>query len=101
MDDHKLTPRHLQKAAYVYIRQSSPGQLKNNRESRERQYELKDKARALGFRDVVVLDQDLGRSAKGLEERPAFDKLLTDVSMNMVGAIFCIKAARLARNGPD
>ena len=101
MDRHKLTREHLEKAAYVYVRQSSPGQLKNHRESLDMQYELERKAHDLGFRDVVVLDQDLGKSAKGLQERPAFERMVADVHSGLVGAIVCIEAPRLARNGPD
>ncbi len=58
----KLSRAHLQRAAYVYVRQSTPTQVLENRESRRRQYGLADRARTLGFRRVEVVDEDLGRS---------------------------------------
>ena len=61
----------LQRKAVVYIRQSSPNQVINNPESQRRQYELVEAARHHGFRDVETIDDDLGRTASGMEERPA------------------------------
>jgi DNA invertase Pin-like site-specific DNA recombinase len=58
---NKIGTEHLSRTAYVYVRQSTPGQLANNPESRRRQYGLKDRAHALGWQDVVVIDDDLGR----------------------------------------
>lgn len=65
----KITADHLARSAYVYIRQSTPDQLANNPESRRRQYALKTRARALGWENVVVIDNDLGRSAAGRRDR--------------------------------
>jgi DNA invertase Pin-like site-specific DNA recombinase len=59
---NKITTDHLSRAAYVYVRQSTPGQLINNPESRRRQYALAERAKALGWRNVVVVDEDLGHS---------------------------------------
>jgi DNA invertase Pin-like site-specific DNA recombinase len=97
----KLTNEHLRRRAIVYIRQSSPGQVLYNQESQRRQYNLADRARELGFRDVTVIDDDLGRSGSGLVERPGFQRLVAEVCTGEVGAIFCIEASRLARNGRD
>src|ERR1700728_2257696 len=97
----KLTNEHLRRRAMVYIRQSSPGQVLYNQESQRRQYNLADRARELGFRDVTVIDDDLGRSGSGLVERPGFQRLVAEVCTGEVGAIFCIEASRLARNGRD
>ena len=58
----KINQSHLERAAYIYIRQSKPEQVQNNVESQRRQYGLTERARQLGFRDVHVIDEDLGRS---------------------------------------
>ncbi len=73
----------------------------HNHESQRRQYGLADRARELGFRDVMVIDEDLGRSGSGLVERPGFQRLVAEVCGGEVGAVFCIEASRLARNGRD
>jgi DNA invertase Pin-like site-specific DNA recombinase len=97
----KLTPERLTRRAIVYIRQSSAVQVMHNQESQRRQYGLQQHARELGFRDVVVVDEDLGKSGSGLVERPGFQRVVADVCTGEVGAIFCIEASRLARNGRD
>ena len=63
--NHKLTPERLSRMALVYIRQSSPHQVRHNLESQRRQYELVEVARAHGFVEIEVIDEDLGRSASG------------------------------------
>ncbi len=97
----KLTPAHLQRRAIVYVRQSSPTQLLHNRESQLRQYNLANYARELGFAEVETIDEDLGRSGSGLVDRPGFQRLVTEVCEGQVGAVFCLEASRLARNGRD
>jgi DNA invertase Pin-like site-specific DNA recombinase len=97
----KITPDRLQRRAIVYVRQSSMGQVLHNQESQKRQYGLVDRATELGFRDVVVIDEDLGRSGSGMVERPGFQRLVGEVCTGEVGAVFCIEASRLARNGRD
>jgi len=97
----KLTPDRLRRRAVVYVRQSSPGQVVHHQESQRRQYGLLDRARELGFQDVVAIDDDLGRTASGLVERPGFQRLVGAVCTGEVGAVFCIEASRLARNGRD
>jgi DNA invertase Pin-like site-specific DNA recombinase len=98
---HKLTATHLQRRAIVYVRQSSPTQLLQNRESQLRQYNLGDYARKLGFVEVEIIDEDLGRSGSGLVDRPGFQRLVTEVCEGQVGAVLCLEASRLARNGRD
>ena len=97
----KLTPDRLRRRAIVYIRQSTPGQLIHNQESQRRQYGLVNQARELGFQEVIVIDDDLGRTGSGLVERPGFQRLVAEVCTGEVGAVFCIEASRLARNGRD
>jgi len=96
----KITPDHLARGAFIYIRQSTADQLANNHESRRRQYGLADRARALGWADVTVIDDDLGRSGSGVS-RPGFERLLAAICEGRVGAVFAIEASRLARNGRD
>jgi DNA invertase Pin-like site-specific DNA recombinase len=97
----KITPDHLGRGAAVYVRQSTPGQVVGHTESRRRQYALVDAARTAGFVDVMIIDEDLGRSGSGLEARPGFQKLVAAVCAGTVGAVYCIEASRLARNGRD
>jgi excisionase family DNA binding protein len=91
----------LKRKAVVYIRQSTQAQVQTNLESRRRQYELVDVARQRGFRDVEVIDDDLGRSASGTAARPGFDRLVAWLCAGEVGAVLCFDASRLARNGRD
>jgi DNA invertase Pin-like site-specific DNA recombinase len=97
----KLTVDRLGRRAIVYVRQSSPDQVMHHQESQRRQYGLVDRAHELGFKDVVTIDDDLGRSGSGLVERPGFQRLVADVCTGEIGAVFCIEASRLARNGRD
>jgi DNA invertase Pin-like site-specific DNA recombinase len=97
----KITPELLSRRAIVYIRQSSPGQVMHNQESQRRQYGLAEYARHLGFQQVEVIDEDLGRSGSGQVERPGFQHLVAEVCTGQVGAVLCIEASRLARNGRD
>lgn len=96
----KITVEHLGRGACVYIRQSTADQIRFNQESRRRQYALQDRARALGWSEVTVIDDDLGRSGGGIV-RPGFERLLASVCRGAVGAVFAIEASRLARNGRD
>ncbi|MHB1666456.1 recombinase family protein [Thiomonas sp.] len=97
---NKINPEHLARGAYVYVRQSTADQLRHNHESRRRQYALADRARALGWTEVVVIDDDLGVSAGGVA-RPGFERLLAAICGGQVGAVVSIEASRLARNGRD
>ena len=96
----KITPEHLSRAAYVYVRQSTPDQLLSNPESRRRQYGLATRARALGWENVIVIDDDLGRSGSG-QLRHGFERLLAAICAGDAGAVLATEASRLARNGRD
>ena len=96
----KITPEHLARTAFVYVRQSTADQLVHNQESRRRQYGLADRARQLGWSKVVVVDDDLGRSGGGVS-RPGFERLLAAICEGQAGAVLAIEASRLARNGRD
>jgi excisionase family DNA binding protein len=91
----------LKRKAVVYVRQSTQAQVQSNLESQRRQYELVDVARRRGFRDIEVIDDDLGRSASGMVARPGFERLVAGLCAGEVGAVLCFDASRLARNGRD
>jgi DNA invertase Pin-like site-specific DNA recombinase len=97
----KLTAERLERGAMVYIRQSTPGQVLHHQEGRLRQYSLQGRALELGFQRVAVIDEDLGRSGSGMVERNGFEQLLGAVCAGAVGAVFCLEASRLARNGRE
>jgi DNA invertase Pin-like site-specific DNA recombinase len=97
----KRTAERLERGAIVYIRQSTPGQVLHHQEGRRRQYALEDHARQFGFQRVALIDEDLGRSGSGLVERAGFQQLVGAVCAGAVGAVFCIEASRLARNGRE
>src|ERR1700704_1581947 len=96
----KITTEHLARNACVYVRQSTADQLAHNHESRRRQYGLVDRAKQLGWSNVDVIDDDLGRSGGGIA-RPGFERLLATICDGRVGAVLAIEASRLARNGRD
>lgn len=97
----KITPEHLQRGAIVYVRQSTMGQVATHTESRQRQYALAETAQTWGFVGVTTIDEDLGRSGSGLVDRPGFQRLVASVCGGTIGAVFCLEASRLARNGRD
>ncbi|APG86958.1 transposase number 4 for insertion sequence NGRIS-4e (plasmid) [Sinorhizobium americanum CCGM7] len=97
----KITSDHLGRAAVVYVRQSTMAQVTGNLESQRRQYDLAAAAATTGFASVTVIDDDLGRSGSGSMERPGFERLVAQVCSGNVGAVYCIEASRLARNGRD
>ena len=96
----RITNRHLERSAAVYVRQSTQNQVLKNRESRQRQYGLADRARELGWPDerILIIDSDLGESAASQGTRSGFGQLCEQVSQGRVGAIFGIEVSRLARN---
>ncbi len=101
--NNKIQPYHKEKLAYVYLRQSTMGQVRLNRESTERQYALKGRAESLGWRQyqIKVLDNDLGQSGASANNREDFKTLVADVSMGKVGAVFALEASRLSRSCTD
>ena len=96
----RIAADHLEREAIVYIRQSTQSQLRNNHESRRRQYGLADRARNPGWDEPVVIDDDLGRSGGGAS-RPGFERLLLAICEGRVGIVLSLEASRLARNGRD
>lgn len=99
--NEKITSKHLSRRAYVYIRQSTLGQLQRNVESRRVQERLVERARDLGWPEACVIDEDLGSTASGAVARAGFERLLAEVCAGEVGAIFAFEASRLARNGRE
>jgi DNA invertase Pin-like site-specific DNA recombinase len=99
----KIRDRHLDRLAIVYVRQSTPQQVLNHRESRERQYALADLAVAWGWSRgrVLVIDDDQGRSGRTADQRSGFQRLLAEVTMEHVGLILGIEMSRIARNNRD
>src|SRR5215470_15615167 len=95
---NKITPEHLAREAYVYVRQSTADQLLNNPESRRRQYALVARAHALGWENAIVIDDDLGRSGNG-QLRPGFERLLAAICARHGRRVLVIEASWLARNG--
>ncbi|MGH2909018.1 MAG: recombinase family protein, partial [Solirubrobacteraceae bacterium] len=96
----QIEPQHLRRRAYVYVRQSTIAQVQRNVESRERQYELGERAVELGWHasEVVVVDEDQGRSGKSTDGRDGFQGLVADVGLGRVGIVLGIEVSRLARN---
>ena len=97
---HAKTRYYLGRTALVYVRQSTPGQVRGHVESQRRQYALADVARELGFGRVETIDEDLGISGSGFADRPGFQRLLTTVG-STAGAALALEASRLARNDRD
>ncbi len=99
----KVSASHLGRDAYVYVRQSTLTQVREHTESLERQYELAFRAQALGWapRQVIVIDDDLGRSGANASAREGFKNLVAHVGLARVGIIFGIEVSRLARNNAD
>jgi DNA invertase Pin-like site-specific DNA recombinase len=100
---HKIRPRHRDRLAVVYIRQSTPQQVASNRESADLQYQLRQRAVTLGWADdrVLVIDDDQGISGTSVENRPGFQRLLAEVSLGHVGVVFGREMSRLARSCAD
>ena len=99
----KVESQHLQRKAYVYVRQSTMGQVERNTESRERQYELAERAVELGWArsEVVVVDEDQGQSAKSADRRDGFQRLVAEVGLGRVGIVLGIEVSRLSRRNAD
>mgnify|MGYP003708982613 CR=1 FL=1 len=98
---NKIEPTHLQRRALIYIRQSSMTQVRNNLESQKLQYDLEKRANLLGWKQPVIVDEDLGKSASDGAERNGFRFLLEEVCAGNVGAIFAVEASRLSRCGSE
>ena len=101
--DEKITCAHRAKLAYIYVRQSSPGQVRQYQESTELQYRLVERAVCLGWpRDRVhVIDEDLGKSGASCTDRLGFQHLMTEIGLGKAGLVLSLDASRLARNNRD
>lgn len=99
----KVHSEHLQRTAFLYVRQSSVRQVRENTESTKRQYDLRDRALALGWSadQITVIDCDQGQSGSSAIEREGFQRLVTEVSMNRAGIVMGLEVSRLARNSSD
>jgi DNA invertase Pin-like site-specific DNA recombinase len=98
-----VLPDHLEKLAIVYVRQSSPTQVLEHRESTARQYAFADQAVAFGWprERVLIIDEDLGKSGRTAEGRSGFQRLITEVTLNHVGMVLGLELSRLARSSKD
>ncbi len=101
-EQHKVTAGHLARNAYLHVRQSTLRQVTENTESTHRQYELRNRAHALGWpvENVIVIDSDLGQSGTD-RDREGFRKLVGEVSMGNAGIVLGLEVSRLARNSSD
>jgi DNA invertase Pin-like site-specific DNA recombinase len=99
----KIQPTHTQRAACIYVRQSTPSQVEHNRESTARQYALADRACQLGWsrEQVVIIDEDLGLSGSSTDQRSGFTRMTSEVALGHVGIILGLEVSRLARNNAD
>jgi DNA invertase Pin-like site-specific DNA recombinase len=99
----KILPRHLERLAVVYVRQSTMQQVLDHQESTRLQYGLVRRAVAWGWPEtrVLVIDEDLGRSGTSVEGRHGFQRLVAEVGMDHVGGILGVEMSRLARSSKD
>src|SRR5438128_4897191 len=100
---NKIQATPIQRAALVYLRQSTPSQVEHNRESTARQYALADQACQLGWskQQVVVIDEDLGLSGSSADKRSGFTRMTSEVALAHVGIVLGLEVSRLARNHAD
>ena len=97
----KIKHHHRQRKAMLYVRQSSAYQVAHNRESQQLQYAMKDRLRQLGWNDIEVIDEDLGRSAAGNVQSAGFERLVSQVCLGQVGAVAAREVSRFARNNRE
>ena len=101
MISDKIRPHHLERKALLYVRQSSAHQVLHNRESSALQYAMRDRLTALGWSEIEVIDEDLGRSAAGGVQRAGFERMVAEVCLGKVGAVAAREVSRFARNSRD
>jgi len=97
----KIKPHHLERKAVLYIRQSSAHQVLHNLESQKLQYAMQKHLHQLGWREVEIVDDDLGRSAAGTVARSGFERRVAEVCLGKVGAVAAREVSRFARNSRD
>src|SRR5499425_2733851 len=101
MMSDKIRQHHLDRRAILYVRQSSSHQVLHNRESRALQYAMRERLTALGWSEIEVVDDDLGRSAAGGVMRAGFERMVAEVCLGNVGAVAAREVSRFARNSRD
>jgi DNA invertase Pin-like site-specific DNA recombinase len=97
----KIKPHHIERKAILYVRQSSVYQVQNNLESQKLQYAMRDRLCSLGWRDIEVIDEDLGRTASGTVTRAGFERMVAEVCLGHVGAVAAREVSRFARNSRE
>ena len=97
----KVRSQHLERKAILYVRQSSPYQVIHNLESQKLQYAMETRLRQLGWREIEVIDEDLGRSAAGSVQRAGFERMVAEVCLGKVGAVAAREVSRFARNSRE
>ena len=97
----KIRPQHLARKAILYIRQSSPYQVIHNLESQKLQYAMEERLQQLGWHEIEVIDEDLGRSAAGVVTRAGFERMVAEVCLGKVGAVAAREVSRFARNSRE
>ena len=97
----KIKSHHVERKAILYVRQSSVYQVQNNLESQKLQYAMRDRLCNLGWRDIEVIDEDLGRSASGTVTRAGFERMVAEVCLGHVGAVAAREVSRFARNNRE
>src|SRR5260370_11098952 len=97
----KIKPHHLERKAILYIRQSTAYQVSHNLESQKLQYAMQDRLQQLGWREIEVVDEDLGRSAAGTVTRAGFERMVAEVCLGKVGAVAAPGGSRFAPNNQD
>ena len=97
----KIKPHHLERKAILYIRQSSAYQVSHNLESQKLQYAMQERLQQLGWREIEVVDEDLGRSAAGTVTRAGFERMVAAVCLGKVGAVAAREVSRFARNSRE
>jgi DNA invertase Pin-like site-specific DNA recombinase len=97
----KMKTHHLERKAILYVRPSSAYQVSNNLESQKLQYAMQARLRPLGWREVEMVDDDLGRSAAGTVPRAGFERMVTEVCLGQVGAVAAREVSRFARNSRE
>lgn len=97
----KIKSHHLERKAILYVRQSSAYQVSNNLESQKLQYAMQERLRQLGWQDIDIVDDDLGRSAAGMVTRAGFERMVAEVCLGQVGAVAAREVSRFARNSRE
>src|SRR5437763_17126116 len=97
----KIKAHHLERKAILYVRQSSTYQVSNNLESQKLQYAMQQRRRQLGWLEIDIVDDDLGRSAAGTVTRAGFERMVAEVCLGQVGAVAAREVSRFARNSRE